>query len=202
MRGPEQVRNDIAAYLGQAVPLMVDKARTQWGMDIPTEPAFYFPYEPTGIDHNKPPIVAVSISSGGDFTTVDIDDWGAMEYRVTYNVSIFMWCATPLGENGEVPEDSREQSLRLRDQLATCIRAVLLQKPSLGHPDRYQTVEGSLREEYSEATPTGNASGRFISGSVHNITVKVDEKLDNTGDRIVKTPIGIEMNTQQEEPWA
>jgi hypothetical protein len=174
MRGPHTVRTALSLFLSIEVPRQVAIARTQWSLDayqLPV-PVRYDAYEPYALD--KWPLMGVTVSSADGFTLNDMDALAQRKYRATYRVRLFTWVRTPLNSL-EVPfTPEYDETLRLRDDLAACVRAALLQTSGLGD-DALMWDESTLVEEYSEATPV--KGDRFVAGVTHTLSVQVDETL-------------------------
>lgn len=188
MRGAHPLRENLKLFLEAKVPTMVTRAGELWGVQL-VQPKRYESYEPTGLRHGDGPLIAVGVERASNFVTVDMDQWGANEFRVTYSCSVYTWCFTEEDEDGEVPLDARTETLRLRDDLATVVRAVILGNLNFGHEELYQLDERSLTEMYSEGSAVPNASGRWVAGVVHTFDVKSDESLDLTGTRYLGSAI-------------
>lgn len=177
MRGVHLVREGVMTYLRDAVPAMAAYAEAQWQEEFQfVLPTKYLPYEALGIEHGSGPIVSMSIPRVAGFVRMDYDEMLAEQYRAVYTVRILMHCFTPDAMT-EVPENAREVTIRQRDDLTTLIRSAILDRLSLGQPDVFQVNESTLTEEYSDAVPTPNASGRWIAASALTFSVQFDEGL-------------------------
>jgi hypothetical protein len=178
MRGPYALRTIVVNYLTTAVPEMAAKAQAQWpaGTFEFVLPGKYLPYEPDGISSGDDPLVGVGITRTRGFARVDYDDLMAEQYRPTYTVRVYLWCYTP-NSLDQVPQDAQFRTMRQRDDLATIIRACILDRLSLGNPDLVDVNEGTLTEEYSDGAKVPNNSGRWIAGVVFTFDVKFDESL-------------------------
>lgn len=174
-RGATAVRMAVVDYLSVVVPAIIDQARTDWGMteyQLPY-PVAYDAYEPYALD--RWPIIGVNITAASRFTRVDIDDSGGNEYLSQYNIRVFTWVRTPMDESESPIEPEYSESIRLRDDLAACVRASLLRSGSLGQPNAILFDETSMSEDYSEAT--GVKGDRFVAGTIHAFTIRFDESV-------------------------
>lgn len=179
LRGATAVRQAVIEYLGVTVPEIVDMARTEWELDeyhLPY-PVAYDAYEPYALD--KWPLIGVNVVQAEEFFRRSYEDAMSQRYLVQYTVRVFTWVRTPMDEN-EVPiEPEYSQSLRLRDDLAAVVRAALLRSGCLGYPNNILFDEGSLSEEYSEAT--GLKGDRFVAGVIHSFQIRFDESVPLLG---------------------
>ena len=173
MRGATAVRKAIADYLKATLPAAIMQARDDWGLaehqlPIPTR---YDAYEPQ--ETNEYPLIGVNVVNANSFARVGQDDFGYAEYRPTYTVRVFTWVKTPMDENERPVENSYDESIRLRDDLAALVRVALLRSPSLGKPDLIQWDEGTLTEDYSEAAAISGP--KFVAAVQHGFTLRYDE---------------------------
>lgn len=179
LRGATAVRAAVIDYLANTVPGVVDSARTEWEVDeyqLPY-PVAYDAYEPYALD--RWPLIGVNVVQAEDFNRRSYEEAMSQRYLVQYTVRVFTWVRTPMDEN-EVPiEPEYSESLRLRDDLAAVVRAALLTSGCLGHPENILFDEGSLAEEYSEAT--GVKGDRFVAGVVHSFQIRFDESVPLVG---------------------
>lgn len=173
-RGATAVRAAVVDYLTLMVPNIVDRARTDWGLDeyqLPY-PLKYDAYEPYALD--QWPLLGVNVTSASRFTRLSVNDDGGLRSMPSYNVRVFTWVRTPMDENEDPLEPEYSESIRLRDDLAACVRAALLTTGNLGQ----QAIifdETSLSEEYSEAT--GTRGDRFVAGVIHSFDIRFDESV-------------------------
>ena len=173
-RGATAVRAAIGDYLQLVVPSIIDQARTQWGLneyELPY-PEKYDAYEPYALD--RWPMVGLNVTNTQDFSRVDINPDASPSFLARYRVRVFTWVRTPMDAN-EVPlEPEYSESIRLRDDLAACVRAAILTTGSFMQPAMVFD-ETTLSEEYSEAT--GVKGDRFVSGVIHSFDVRFDESV-------------------------
>ena len=184
MRGAYLCRTLIMGYMREAVPRMSEFARDQWGTDHNFDDVeFYEAYEALKMSHGQGPTLSMSVSRTSGFRRVDYDPVMAEQYRAEYMIRMFVYCYTPDSEipeeldEDQVVENARQQTMRQRDDLSAIVRACILDRLSLGHPDVFDVNEGSLVEEYSDGTPVPNASGRWLAACAFTFTVRVDESL-------------------------
>lgn len=175
LRGATAVRAAVVDYLQAVVPIIVAQARTDWSLDeyqLPL-PVKYDAYEPYALD--RWPLVGVNVVTANTFTTIDLLPDGGQRYMAKYTVRVFTWVRTPMDEDQTPMEPEYSESLRLRDDLAACVRAALVRSGSLGQPNAILFDEGSLVEDYSEAT--GVKGDRFVAGVVHSFDIRFDESV-------------------------
>jgi len=181
-RGATVVRSAVVSYLENTLPTIIEQARTDWTMDEYTlpYPVKYDAYEPYALD--RWPLLGVNVVQASMFNRLHYDDAMSQQYMAQYNVRVFTWVRTPMDENDIPIEPEYSESIRLRDDLAACVRATLLRSGSLGQPSAILFDEASLTEEYSEAT--GVRGDRFVAGVIHSFDIRVDESipLDGLGD--------------------
>ena len=172
LRGATAVRQVVAEYLADAMPTVVAMARTEWGLDehqLPL-PVAYDAYEPAALD--KWPLVGITIAQAGKFNRVNYWPDMSQQYLTQYTVRVYTWVRTPLDED-EIPiEPEYSEAIRLRDDLAACIRTALLLTGGFGVTGVLWD-ESSLSEDYSETEPVRGE--RYVSGVVHTFTMTYDE---------------------------
>lgn len=179
LRGATAVRQAVIDYLEVTVPEIVDLARNEWELDeyqLPY-PVAYDGYEPYALD--KWPLLGVNVVQAEEFNRRSYEDAMTQRYLVQYTVRVFTWVRTPMDENDIPIEPEYSESLRLRDDLAAVVRASLLRSGCLGHPNNILFDEGSLSEEYSEAT--GVKGDRFVAGVIHSFQIRFDESVPLVG---------------------
>lgn len=172
MRGPDTIRRAVAAYLTTVIPEQVAIARSQWGLNewqLPM-PERIESVEPYALDHF--PQIGVSLTNARNFSRVDYDDYANENYRARYQCRVFTFVRSPLDFQGNPLDPSYPETIRLRDDYAAIVRSALLLTSSLGQA-ALMWDEGSLSEEYSEATPV--KGDRFVAGVTHTFDVQVDE---------------------------
>lgn len=186
-RGATAVRQAVIEYLENLVPDVVDEARTTWELDefqLPY-PVAYDAYEPYALD--KWPLVGVNVVQANTFSPMNWITGGGPQILSQYTIRVFTWVRTPMDENDIPIEPEYSEAIRLRDDLAAIMRATLLHRADLGKPGQILLDEGSISEEYSEAT--GVKGDRFVSGVVHSFEIRFDESVPltvlGTADTIV-----------------
>lgn len=177
-RGATAVRAAVVAYLSNAVPSVITEARTAWNLDeyqLPL-PVKYDAYEPYALD--RWPLLGVNVVQANNFVRRSYEPGMTQRYMNQYLVRVFTWVRTPMDENDTPIEPEYSESIRLRDDLAACVRAALLKTGSLGQP-AIVFDETSLSEEYSEAT--GVKGDRFVAGVIHSFEIRFDESVPLVG---------------------
>lgn len=191
MRGSSPIRKDIIATLQQKVPQMTALFNQTYGTTIPV-PGRYEEYEALKLHHAEGPLISVSVGRASGFNIVDIGGWGETEHRPQYKINIYTHCFTPAEDDGTVPDRARYAALQLRDDLAAIIRAVILDNPALNDVDKYEYMQKSLEEEYSDSQAVPNASGRHVAAVIHSFTLTVDESLDRSGTNHIYSPVEVD----------
>lgn len=186
MRGARDVRVGILGFFQSNLVQYIQKAETQWNTTL-TRPNRMEAFEAVEFGHSDRCIIAVSIGQSSEFTTVDLDVYGARSYQPNYDVQIYTWCLEGYSETGETTATGRVDALSSRDDIAVVIRAMLLDNPALGQPDAFELIENTLIEEYSTGEATPNSSGRWIAGCVHNFTLRVSEDLIRNAEYYANT---------------
>jgi hypothetical protein len=169
----------VVAYLRATVPSIIDQARADWGLDgqqLPY-PEGYEAYEPYALD--KWPLLGVNVTNAGLFRRQSYEDVTAQEYMSQYSIQVFTWVRTPTDSTGSPIEPEYSEALRVRDDLAACVRAALLKSGSLGQPGAILFDESSMSENYSEATAVKGE--RFVAGVVHAFDIRFDESVPLVG---------------------
>lgn len=183
-RGATAVRAAVIAYLTAKVPLTIEQARTDWNLteyQLP-KPVAYDAYEPYALD--QWPLIGVNVAQAGRFNRVGYNPDMSQRYLAEYNIRVYTWVRTAVDENEAPLEPEYSEALRLRDDLAACVRAVLLRSISLGNP-AILFDESSLTEDYSEATKV--KGGRFVAGVAHAFTLRYDETAALIEDKMLGT---------------
>lgn len=175
LRGATAVRRVVAGYLEATVPDVVAQARADWHLDaqqLPL-PVAYDAYEPYALD--RWPLLGVTVAQAGKFDRIDYHPDMSQRYLAQYTVRVYTWVRTPVDENDIALEPEYGETIRLRDDLAACVRSSLLASGCLGQPQSVLFDESSLVEEYSDTDPVkGN---RFIAGVIHTFSMTYDESV-------------------------
>lgn len=197
-RGATAVRSAVIEHLEDTVPGVVDEARTAWELDefeLPY-PVAYDAYEPYALD--KWPLVGVNVVQSDNFSRVDWTIGGGPRFLARYSIRVFTWVRTPMDENDTPIEPEYSESIRLRDDLAAVTRASILRSGHLGRPGQIMMDEGSLTEEYSEAT--GVRGDRFVAGVVHSFEIRFDESVPSPILSEPDTILDIELVYEEGDP--
>jgi hypothetical protein len=206
VRGATTVRQAVSEYLASKVPVMVAQARAEWELsdDALPVPVLYDAYEPYALD--RWPIIGVNVVQAGGFNRRAYGLDMSQRYLSQYTVRVFTWVRTPFIEPTydtpvvdnnfkydelvtppETTSSTYDETLRLRDDMAGCVRAALLSSGSVGHPESILFDEATLTEEYSEAT--GVKGDKYVAGVIHSFSIRVDETVlmasMGTADNIV-----------------
>lgn len=184
MRGARDVRKGVLAFFGKNLRRYIEQAEMEWN-DVVVRPNRMEAYEAVSFEHEDACIISISIGQSSSFTTVDIDQTGARMYRPDYDVQVYTWCLAGYDDDGNTIDTARVTALSQRDDIASVIRAMILDNPALGQPEAFELIESTLIEEYSTGEATPNSSGRYIAGVVHNFTLRVDEALIHIPDGYV-----------------
>lgn len=182
VQGPTGVRTQILEYMKVAIPKAISYAKEEWEPENATflpEPQQYLPYEPLKISHRTGPLFGVGVVNTQSSDVVDFSGSVELEVLTRYSVRLYLWCYTPETENNLVPDNAREETIRVRDNLSTLLRSTLYSQPGLSNPDVYSILLGTVREEFSDSAPVDNASGRHIAAVIISFDVDVEERLHN-----------------------
>jgi hypothetical protein len=174
-RGATAVRAAVGDYLTFWVPKMIEVARVDWNLteqQLPM-PEGYDAYEPYALD--KWPLLGINVVQAGTFDRQAYGPTTEQEYLAEYTVRVFTWVRTPMDSAGTPLEPEYSESIRLRDDLAACVRASILRSGCFGQPNAILFNESTLNEEYSEAT--GVKGDRFVSGVIHSFEIRFDESV-------------------------
>jgi hypothetical protein len=178
LHGPSSLRREIVLYFQQAIPRAITYAKAQWpGDPFLAAPQVWSEYEPNAISHRTGPLFGVGIQSSNGSKHTDFSPAMENELLTTYGVRLYLWCLTPETDSELVPDDAREETLRMRDDMSTLIRSVLWENPGLHLPDRLSVDLRTIREDFSDAAPTPNSSGRYIAAVVVSFSLEVEESL-------------------------
>ena len=176
LRGATAVRKVVGDYLAATVPSVVAMARADWGVDeiqLPL-PVAYDAYEPSALD--KWPLLGITVANAGNFNRVNYYPDMSQQYVSQYVVRVYTWVRTPMDENEYPIEPEYSNAIRLRDDLAACVRTSLLLTGNLGNPSVHFD-EGSLTEDYSETEKV--KGGRYVSGVAHGFSMTYYEVAPN-----------------------
>lgn len=173
LRGPNGVRTAIRDHLRVVLQPHVEACREAWGLseeqlplpaNEPSDPRLdgYFDREPDAID--RWPLLAVV---SGRFTQVadDFDLDGEPVYRSTCPVQVFSW----------LKATGREETLRMRDDFATALRAALLSHINLGSDGQLALVPSTMVTDFSDVVAV--RGDRFVGGSYVQFEVRILETL-------------------------
>lgn len=180
VQGPTGVRDEITEYLKVALPAAISFAKAEWTdaeeVFLP-EPQQYLPYEPLSISHRTGPLLGVGVVNTQSSDAVDFSGALELEVLTRYSIRLYLWCYTPETENNLVPDNARQETIRVRDDLSTLLRSTLYAQPGMGNPDVYSIQLNTIREDFSDSSPVDNASGRHIAAVAISFDVDVEERL-------------------------
>lgn len=175
MRGADGVRDALAHFLLDALPLKTAALRAAWNLDqgrLPdmgavtsgemTEEAL------TDVADAWCEIVNPRMLAG--MRWVDITDAGDPVFHTRYACKLYVWA---LGVNWD-------QSIIRRDMLALAVRTCLLEFPTLtlaGGDTEYVALQETWSEEYGVPTRAPNDSGRTWCSAVLSVDVRAEESL-------------------------
>lgn len=178
VHGPTAIREQVLAYFKDALPRAISYAKDSWGrnlfLPVPQE---WLAYEPVKMSHRTGPLFGVGVFSTQASTTVDFSPAMEMEMLTRYGVRLYLWVYTPEDQSNLVTDNARAETLRVRDDLSTLIRAMLHNEPGLNDPDVYSVQLDTIREDFSDAAPTNNASGRYLAAVAMSFSLDVEESL-------------------------
>lgn len=165
MRGPKLLRQTLADHLTARMPTVIADALAEWGATGVEVPVMVTPYDREALD--RTPMMIVNVTRAASFRRVDVTATGDPAYRARYTVRLYSW----------VKALEQDETLRIRDDYAVIVRALLLSQPSLGDPEHLLLDEGSLVEEYPDAVAV--KGDRWVAGAVHSFDVQVDEEISS-----------------------
>jgi hypothetical protein len=185
MRGNTTMRNFIGDYLSVAVPQYIDIMRSQNAelneFTLPY-PKAYLETDPMQV--LEYPSIGVYCTGSDDFVQTDTKPSGALEFDATYEVTIFVATKTAfLGQDeAGIPvyeKDYRYSAMRQRDDLLSCVKAAILNTPSLGTAGQEYRAYAN-RDTLRDASPEpvklhDNRNGFYICSGIINVNVKQTE---------------------------
>lgn len=173
MRGPDGVRDQIAAMLGEVLPLKVPALRTAYGLspddlpDIDLVSSGEIPESAlSSLGTTWIEIINPRLLPG--IQRVDIDPLGYPVYRMRYACRIYCWA---LG-------DDWDGALRRRDMICLAVRASLFEFPTLQTEpgdSGYLVHEDTYTEEYGAPVRAPNDSGRTWASALCSIDLWSEE---------------------------
>lgn len=175
VRGPNGIRTAITDYLRMVLPPHVEACREAWGLteeqlplpvDDRSDPKkdAYFDREPPAIDR-WPMLAVVSGRLTGRAADHDLDA-GETIYRSVCPVRAYVW----------VKAEGPDETLRMRDDLATAVRIAVLSQQSLGTAQgRLTLVPSTVLTDFSDIVAVKGE--RFVAGAFVGFDVIVLETL-------------------------
>lgn len=205
-RGASALRYAVARYLKDAYPDMRMRALNQWHIKPEELPSIhsFTPVEIIEITSNTKPVLGVEVRNTSQLRASELNDYGSMEYRATYDVRIGVYLYNRTTEEGISVANSRGDAIRQRDDQIQIIRSCLTSRPSLG-VDFLLAKPDTISISYPTPVPVNNNSDRWaISGEIA-IDIVADEwdtltaygKVQETG---VETEIMLD-TAQPGFPW-
>lgn len=178
LQGPTLVRQALCNYFEKAIPRAIEYANKGWPKKrfLPA-PQQYLPYEPLGLSHRTGPIFGVGITGTSSSQHMDFSDAMEEEMMTRYMVRLYLWVYTPETESQVVADEARHETLRVRDDLSTLVRSMLYQEPGLDNPEMFDVQLDTIREEFSDASPVPNNSGRYVAAVAMSFALDVEESL-------------------------
>lgn len=177
MRGATELRRYISEFLSDAIPPTVDVMRDQYELDefqLPY-PKKYDTIDPTIVSNDEYPAMGSVIINDRNHVRNDVDPYAQLVYSTVYTVRLVVVARTPDDGQGNWEKYGKEGAVRLRDDLTRCLHHVLLQTPSLGHPDFIKLNEGAMTTDYLEPFLANTQSKRWIAASLVNAEVAFTE---------------------------
>lgn len=176
MRGAHTARDYVTTYLADTVPDMLVVARQQWELDeweLP-DPETYDSYDPLTVD--RYPAIGSITRRTRSWRRTDIDDFAQESYDAVYDMTVFLWCRTPLRPDNTWAAPAYDAALRLRDDLLAVVRGCLLRTPSLNHPGYCRLNENSLTEDYLDAIKVSSEQAqRWAAGGTLSFELQLTE---------------------------
>jgi hypothetical protein len=173
-RGATDVRNSIAEFLKNELPAQIEAARLIWSLDQYTlpKPLSYSGVQP--LQGDVYPAINVAIQRDSDWTFLDYDSYAGTQFRVTWNVRIYIWVKTPQTENGSWVSPEYDSTIQLRDDMSTVVRATLLSRLSFANPG-FQLVPETIMTDYMDTKPLGEKRPDFVSLSMIAFELTTEE---------------------------
>lgn len=193
VRGPDGVRNGIAALLGEVLPVKVPLLRAAFGItqdelpDIDVVASGEIPESSlSSLGMTWVEVINPRLLPG--MRRVDIDPSGYPVYRLRYACRIYCWA---LGLDWD-------SALKRRDMIAAAVRASLLEFPTLqtapgDHPQGYLVHEDTYTEEYGAPVRAPNDSGRTWASALCSIDMWSEESM---ADGAMRPAIGAAETTR------
>lgn len=177
MRGPTLLREIVAEHMAAEAPAVVQAMRTQYGLNEWTLPSFtsYNAIDPTLVGNDEFPAFGAVVMNDRGHTRESWDLHAQVLYSPVYSMRLFVVARTPRTQDEQWEEPAKESALRVRDDLTRVVQHVLLDKPSLGHPESVRCEETSLLTDYVEPFLANRQSGRWIAASVITIEIHFTE---------------------------
>lgn len=175
MRGPDGVRNAIAAMLVEVMPIKIPLLREAYQIDqgglpdLDVVSSGEMPEQAlTSIGDTWAEVVNPRLLPG--MQRVDIDPAGSPVYRMRYACRVYVWA---LGEDWD-------NAMLRRDMIAGAVRMSLLEFPTLtraGGDTGYLVHEDTYTEEYGVPQRTPNASGRCWATALCSVDMWSEESM-------------------------
>lgn len=186
MRGPDGVRDQLAAMLGEVLPRKTPALRQAWELtprelpDVDVVASGEIPEETlTKLGDVWVEVVNPRLQAG--MQVVDIDEAGYPLYRLRYGCRVYVWA---LGFDWP-------HALQRRDMVIGAVRNTILEFPTLSavpgdtgylmHPTTYT-------EEYGVPSRVPNNSGRCWASALASIDLWSEESMR---DGALRPPIGV-----------
>lgn len=176
-RGGTALRAHIGAFLAQAMPPLIDAARTAWAMSeyqLPY-PKMYDAIDPSMVGNDSYPALGAVLLNDRNHIREDWDIHAQQVYSPVYSIRLFVSARTPLTEAEIWEEPQKASAVRVRDDLTRLIQQALLQTPSLGRPSELKLDEASLQTDYLEPVLTRSQGGRWVASSMVSVEIAFTE---------------------------
>lgn len=190
MRGPDGVRDQLAALLGDVVPDKIRALRAAYGVGEESLPdlsmvssgeipdSMLSSLGPTWVE-----VINPRLQPG--LRRVDIDPAGYPVYRLRYGCRLYVWALAPDWPSAIVH----------RDMMVGAVRMTLLEYPTLQREpgdSGYLLHEDTYTEEFGQPQRAPNDSGRTWDSALLSIDLETEESM---ADGALRPPIGENRST-------
>lgn len=191
MRGPDGVRDQLAALLGDVLPMKTEALRQAWTLgrrdlpDVDTIASGEIP-ENTVTNLGEVWVEVINPRLQPGMVQVDIDSAGYPVYRLRYGCRIYVWA---LGANWD-------NAMTRRDMVIGAVRMAIIEFPTLQVPPGdtgYLLHPTTYTEEYGVPSRAPNKSGRVWASALASIDLWSEESM---ADGALRPPLGTADQTE------
>lgn len=174
MTGPDELRRTLETFLLSELNPIIDAARVRLGIQdyelpYPKQVAVDDPY---ATSTNMYPVIGFIINHDNEHTRTDNSDSMESEYWIRYSCRFVVVCISPQDDEEKFLQPPRTQAMRLMQRLTACLKALLLDQPTLGDKENLELIESTMTTDYLEAFLMKTQSERYVSQSIINVDIK------------------------------